>query len=97
MFTPKYRKPSYVFGERFRGDEGSPENARFGSIPTQDVVAVRLTKKRDQRELAMLRWGLIPSWAKDAKIGNRMINARAETVTEKPLFGVQSRSFGVWL
>jgi putative SOS response-associated peptidase YedK len=39
-----------------------------------------------QRELAWLRWGLVPSWAKDPSIGNRLINARAETVAEKPAF-----------
>jgi putative SOS response-associated peptidase YedK len=38
----------------------------------------------DQRELTLMRWGLIPHWAKDEKIGYRMINARAETVREKP-------------
>jgi putative SOS response-associated peptidase YedK len=41
---------------------------------------------RPQRELLTARWGLIPSWAKDASIGNRMINARSETVAEKPAF-----------
>jgi putative SOS response-associated peptidase YedK len=39
-----------------------------------------------ERQLRVVRWGLIPSWAKDASIGSRMINARAETVTEKPAF-----------
>jgi putative SOS response-associated peptidase YedK len=39
-----------------------------------------------RRELALLRWGLVPSWAKDATIGSRLINARAETAAEKPAF-----------
>ena len=39
-----------------------------------------------QRELMTARWGLIPSWAKDPSIGNRMINARSETAAEKPAF-----------
>ena len=43
------------------------------------------------RELALLRWGLIPHWAKEEKIGYRMINARAETVAEKPSFRVALR------
>jgi putative SOS response-associated peptidase YedK len=43
------------------------------------------------RELLTARWGLVPSWAKDPKIGNRMINARSETVAEKPAF---KRAFG---
>lgn len=41
---------------------------------------------RPQRELLTARWGLVPSWAKDLSIGNRMINARSETVAEKPAF-----------
>ncbi len=57
---------------------------RYNVAPTQEIPVVRL--QEGERELAMLRWGLIPSWAKDPKIGNRMINARAETVPEKPSF-----------
>ena len=52
--------------------------------PTQTVYAVR--ESDGQRNLDTLRWGLVPSWAKDPKIGNRMINARAETVAEKNSF-----------
>ena len=58
---------------------------RFNIAPTQYVAAVR-DDEDNERELVMLRWGLIPSWAKDPSIGNRMINARAETVAEKPSF-----------
>ena len=57
---------------------------RYNVAPTQEVPVVRL--QEGERELVMLRWGLIPSWAKDPEIGNRMINARAETVPEKPSF-----------
>ena len=57
---------------------------RYNVAPTQDVPAVRL--RAGARELALLRWGLIPAWAKDPSIGLRMINARAETVAEKPSF-----------
>ena len=70
----------------FQVETGVDLPPRYNIAPTQDVAAVRLSKDGDQRELAMLRWGLIPSWAKDAKIGSRMINARAETVAEKPSF-----------
>ncbi len=59
--------------------------ARYNIAPTQDVVAVR-SDDRKRRELALLRWGLVPFWAKDPSIGNRMINARAETVAEKPAY-----------
>jgi putative SOS response-associated peptidase YedK len=59
---------------------------RYNIAPTQEVAAVRLARQRRERQLVALRWGLIPSWAKDPAIGNRMINARAETVAEKPSF-----------
>lgn len=58
---------------------------RFNIAPTQDIAAVRVGGD-ESREVALLRWGLIPFWAKDPSIGNRMINARAETVAEKPSF-----------
>ena len=58
---------------------------RFNIAPTQFVAAIR-DGEDNERELVMLRWGLIPSWSRDASIGNRMINARAETVAEKPSF-----------
>jgi putative SOS response-associated peptidase YedK len=58
---------------------------RYNIAPTQFIAAIR-NSEESGRELTMLRWGLIPSWAKDPSIGNRMINARAETVAEKPSF-----------
>jgi putative SOS response-associated peptidase YedK len=59
---------------------------RYNIAPTQPVAAVRVAAEGTQREMVMLRWGLIPSWAKDLNIGARMINARSETVAEKPSF-----------
>ena len=56
---------------------------RYNIAPTQSVIVVNDT---GQREIVSMRWGLIPSWAKDESIGNRMINARAETLAEKPAF-----------
>jgi putative SOS response-associated peptidase YedK len=58
---------------------------RYNIAPTQYLAAVR-NDDNQQRELVMLRWGLVPFWAKDPSIGNRMINARAETVAEKPSY-----------
>ena len=55
----------------------------YNIAPTESVLTVR---NLDGREAAFMRWGLIPFWAKDPKIGARMINARAETVAEKPAF-----------
>jgi Uncharacterized conserved protein len=59
---------------------------RYNIAPSQPVTAVRATFTGSGRELALLRWGLIPSWSKDPAIGNRLINARAETASEKPSF-----------
>jgi putative SOS response-associated peptidase YedK len=59
---------------------------RYNIAPSQPVTAVRATSTGSGRELALLRWGLIPSWSKDPAIGNRLINARAETASEKPSF-----------
>lgn len=59
--------------------------ARYNIAPTQQVSCVRPSED-GRRQWSMLRWGLIPSWADDPAIGNRMINARSETVHEKPSF-----------
>jgi putative SOS response-associated peptidase YedK len=58
---------------------------RYNIAPTQEVAAIR-SSEAGNRECVMLRWGLVPFWAKDPSIGNRMINARAETVAEKPAY-----------
>ncbi len=57
--------------------------ARFNIAPTQEVAAAL---NESERRLIFAHWGLIPFWAKDASIGNRMINARGETIHEKPAF-----------
>lgn len=64
---------------------GDPFGPRYNAAPTQLLPVIRVHPERD-RELPLLRWGLIPSWAKDASIGAKMINARGETVAEKPAF-----------
>jgi putative SOS response-associated peptidase YedK len=66
--------------------------ARFNIAPTQDVAAVRVDPIEAERELTMMRWGLVPFFARDPSIGNRMINARGETVAEKPSFRAAYRS-----
>ena len=60
-------------------------NQRYNVAPTQDVPIVRQDPE-GARELAFAHWGLIPGWAKDIAIGNKLINARAESVSEKPSF-----------
>lgn len=58
---------------------------RFNIAPTQQVPVVD-NRPKDQRALTLMRWGLIPRWAKDPAIGHKMINARQETAAEKPAF-----------
>src|SRR6058998_3187637 len=57
---------------------------RYNIAPSQAVAVIA---NNSDRRLELFQWGLIPSWAKDPKIGNKMINARAETLAEKPSFG----------
>jgi putative SOS response-associated peptidase YedK len=59
---------------------------RYNIAPTQAVAAILQHPEQSEPVLDALQWGLVPFWAKDAKIGNRMINARAETVAEKPAY-----------
>ncbi len=78
------RTPAHALAEAFGVRDLPNLRPRYNVAPTQDVAAVR--RAGAGRELVLLRWGLIPRWAKDPSIGNRMINARAETVAEKPAF-----------
>lgn len=80
--------------EEFEVDD-RPEQAlpaSYNVAPTQDVYAVLERPPRGEpdapvrRALRVVRWGLVPSWAKDPSVGNRMINARMETVAAKPAF-----------
>jgi putative SOS response-associated peptidase YedK len=72
--------------EGFGLTEAPSLSPRYNIAPSQEVAVVRIPPEGSAREIALLRWGLIPSWAKDPSIGNRMINARSETVAEKPAF-----------
>jgi putative SOS response-associated peptidase YedK len=70
--------------ERYPFVDPSLFEPRYNIAPTQAVAAVRSTATG--QELVRLRWGLIPSWAADPAIGKKLLNARAETVAEKPSF-----------
>ena len=74
------------FGVRVRS---AVYKARYNCAPTQDLAVFT---SAEAGELQFFRWGLIPSWAKDPAIGNRMINARAESLAEKPSFRNSFRS-----
>jgi putative SOS response-associated peptidase YedK len=76
--------PPTVIAERF-GLAWAPDvPPHYNIAPSQTIPVVRKTGQG--RELAFLRWGLIPSWAKDASIGMKLINARGETLGDKPAF-----------
>ena len=66
---------------------GAPLNlrTRYNVAPSQEAAVVR-ADRNGRRSLSMLRWGLVPAWAKDPRIGPKLINARAETAREKPSF-----------
>ncbi len=77
-------KIAQFFGASFDGD--APElAANYNVAPTQDVYGVVVDTNGD-RQVQPFHWGLVPSWAKDVKIGSKMINARSETIAEKPAF-----------
>jgi putative SOS response-associated peptidase YedK len=78
------RTPAERLKSEFRLRELPPVEARYNISPTQDILAVR--QVTGEREAALLKWGLIPSWAKDDSMSARLINARSETVAEKPAF-----------
>jgi putative SOS response-associated peptidase YedK len=70
--------------EAFDLDEVPSMPSRYNIAPTQPVPVVR--SGGQAQRLDLLHWGLVPSWSKDPAIGSRLINARAETLTEKPSF-----------
>lgn len=76
--------PGEVIAEVFGLPEVPPLPPKYNLAPTQPAAVVR--GESSGKRLVFCRWGLIPSWAKDPAIGNRLINARAETLAEKPAF-----------
>ena len=75
-----------VIADQFEVNEPPLFKPRYNIAPSQQVATIRLNPEAAKRECVMLRWVLIPSWAKDPKIGNQCINAKGETVAEKPSF-----------
>jgi len=76
--------PGKDLAERFGLEEVPDLKPRYNIAPTQMVAIIRLDRDTLQRRLAQVKWGLIPSWAKETSIGNRLINARAESASQKP-------------
>ena len=75
--------PFVAVTERFHASAPPDLRPRYNIAPGQDILCVI---RNGERHLEPLRWGLIPYWARDPAIGNRLINARAETLAEKPSF-----------
>lgn len=80
------KTPADTLAEHFRLSKVPSLSPRFNIAPSQPIAIIRAHAPQEKRECVLARWGLIPSWAKDPGIGNKMINARAETVAEKPAF-----------
>ncbi len=76
-------EPADIQDELDLGEVPADFVARYNVAPSQPVAVVR---DSNSRNIEWMRWGLIPSWAKDPAIGNHMINARSETLMEKPSF-----------
>ena len=72
------------------GDGNALTVPRYNIAPTQMIAAV--TEIESERKISLFKWGLVPRWAKDESIGNKLINARAETLSEKPSFRDAFRS-----
>ncbi len=80
------RQSAKIIAQAFQVNDVPTLEPRYNIAPTQSVPTVLQTSASTNRQFKMLHWGLIPSWAKDSKMGAKLINARAETVAEKPAF-----------
>jgi putative SOS response-associated peptidase YedK len=79
--------------EYFDATSDEPDwSPRYNIAPTQPIAVIRQNPKEPIRVLSLMRWGLIPSWAKDSSAAARMINARAETAATKPAFSDAMKS-----
>lgn len=81
------KTPVKEMAEALALDEFPSLLPRYNIVPTQTVAVVRVLPESQKRRLDLLRWGLIPSWVKDPKtLGSDLINAKSETMAEKPSF-----------
>ncbi len=85
------RTPSKAVAELFDlsaedVERAAREPARYNIAPSQTIAVVRHGEGAGHQQLAFMRWGLVPRWADDASVGNRMINARSETASTRPAF-----------
>ena len=73
-----------ILAETFDVEDGVDWSPRYNVAPGQNVAVIRQDATRPVRSFSLMRWGLIPFWAKDANVGYKMINARSETITHSP-------------
>jgi putative SOS response-associated peptidase YedK len=78
------RSPAKKVAKQFKVEEVPPLAERYNVAPAQMILGIR--EEGRAREATFFKWGLVPRWAKDPGIGNKLINARSETVEEKPSF-----------
>src|SRR5947209_15306602 len=78
------KSPSKKIAKKFGVEEVPPLLERYNVAPSQAVLGIR--EAEGMREATFFKWGLVPRWADDPSIGNKLINARSETITEKPSF-----------
>ena len=86
------RASAKTIAKAFSVSEPPPLTPRYNIAPSQMILALRATADGASKEWAFLKWGLVPSWAADSKIGYRMINARAESAAIKPSFRAAYKS-----
>ena len=72
--------------DHFGLDDDPPWTPRWNIAPTQQIATIRQHRSQPQRIFGLMRWGLIPYWAKESSIGVKTINAMSETAAEKPAF-----------
>ena len=83
----RFSRKKQLVEEYFDCGSDEPDwNHRYNIEPTQPVAVIRQNPTEPVRELSLVRWGLIPSWAKDSSAAAQMINARSETAGTKPAF-----------
>jgi putative SOS response-associated peptidase YedK len=91
-----YQGPDTV-AQLFKLAEIPSVKPRYNIAPTQSVPTVLQEGETQTRQFQMMRWGLIPFWAKESKIGAKLINARSETVAEKPSFRSPFKHRRCWI
>lgn len=84
LTLPDYAALARALGVELAGAPGELYRPRYNAAPAEDHLVLRVNEQK--RELVPARWGFVPRWAKDASIGAKLVNARAETARDKPAF-----------